>query len=242
MFRSIRELVGYGIHATDGDIGKVADFYFDDQAWTIRYLVVDTGGWLSSRKVLVSPVALDIPQWESKTLPVKLIKEQVQNSPSIDLDKPVSRQMDEELRAHYGWQPYWEDARAQTAARVVEKSLEEHPSTGDLSLRSVSEVIGYDIQASDGEMGHVADFIVNDETWIVRYIVVDTHDWLPAKEVLVSPSWAGAVAWPQRKIYMGLSREAIKNSPEFDPSVPVNREYELRLYDYYGRPKYWTKV
>jgi sporulation protein YlmC with PRC-barrel domain len=240
MFRSIKELTGYAIHAADGNIGRVHDFYFDDQTWAIRYLVVDTGGWLSSRKVLVAPVALDVPKWESKTLPVRLTKEQVEKSPSIDLDKPVSRQMEEELYAYYGWRPYWRDARARAAVRVIEKSVKDESS--QLSLRSVDEVIGYDIQASDGEIGHAADLIIDDEAWIIRYIVVDTHDWLPGKKVLVSPSWTGAVTWPERNIYVGLSREMVKNSPEFDPSAPVNREYELRLYDYYGRPKYWTEV
>lgn len=241
MFRSLKELVGYGIHAADGEIGKVHDFYFDDQAWIVRYLVVDTGGWLSSRKVLVAPAVLDTPNWESKAFPVRLTKEQVEKSPSIDLDKPVSRQMEEELHKYYGWKPYWRDARARAAVRVIERSMEDE-SSGDLSLRSANEVIGYDIQASDGEIGHAADLIVDDEVWVIRYIVVDTHDWLPGEKVLVSPSWAGPVTWPERNIYVGLSKEMVKNSPEFDPSAPVNREYELRLYDYYGRPKYWTTV
>jgi uncharacterized protein YrrD len=236
-------LVGYTIHATDGDIGKVHDFYFDDHDWTIRYLVVDTEGWLSGRKVLVSPVALDMPKWESKTLPVGLTKELVEQSPSIDLDKPVSRQMEEELYAYYGWKPYWRDARARAAVRVLKKASEDdETSLADLRLRSVNEVIGYDIQASDGEIGHASDMIVDDDSWVLRYIVVDTRDWLPGQRVLVSPSWAGPVTWPERNIYVGLSREMVKNSPEFDPSAAVNREYELRLYDYYGRPKYWTKV
>jgi uncharacterized protein YrrD len=243
MFRSMKELVGYAIQAADGGIGKVHDFYFDDQSWAVRYLVIDTGGWLSSRKVLVTPVTLDVPRWESKEFLVRLTKEQVEKSPSINLDKPVSRQMEEDLHAYYGWQPYWRDARARAAVRVIERSMEdEDASSSGLTLRSVNEVIGYDIQASDGEIGHAADLIVDDEAWVIRYIVVDTHDWLPGKKVLVSPSWARAVTWPERNIYVGLSKEMVKDSPEFDPSAPVNREYELRLYDYYGRPKYWTQV
>jgi hypothetical protein len=243
MFRSLKEIIGYAVHAADGDIGQVHDFYFDDQTWTVRYLVVDTGGWLSSRKVFVAPVALESPKWESKMLPVRLTREQVEKSPTIDLDKPVSRQMEEELHAYYGWEPYWRDARARAAVQVIEKSMEDNEgSSGDLSLRSANEVIGYDIQASDGKIGHAADLIVDDAAWIIRYIVVDTRDWLPGKQVLVSPAWAGAVTWPEKNIYVGLSTEMVKDSPEFDPSAPVNREYELRLYDYYGRPKYWTRV
>jgi len=243
VFRSMKELVGYAIDAVDGEIGKVHDFYFDDQAWSVRYLVIDTGGWLSSRKVLVAPLALGMPKWESKALPVRLTKEQVEKSPSTDLDRPVSRQMEEELYTHYGWKPYWGGARGRAAARVIEKSMaNDAESSGDLNLRSANELIGYHIQASDGEIGHTTDFIVDDEAWVIRYLMVDTGGWLPGKRVLVSPSWAESVTWPERNIYVGIPREMVKNSPEFDPSAPVNREYELRLYDYYGRPRYWTAV
>jgi hypothetical protein len=241
MLRSARDLRGYTIQAIDGPIGTVYDGYFDDQVWTIRYLVVETGSWLSGRRVLLSPVALDTPEWETKTLPVKLTQEQVKGSPPVDTDKPVSRQMEEQLHAHYGWPPYWVSTRALAAVQVVEQKYEDEAGE-DLTLRSVREVIGYDIRATDGKVGHVEDFVVDDGSWVMRYMVVDTRDWLPGRKVLVAPAWIDAVTWPERDVYVGLSRETVKNSPEFDPSDPVNREYELRLYDYYGRPKYWTRV
>lgn len=112
----------------------------------------------------------------------------------------------------------------------------------DPHLRSTREVIGYHIQANDGGIGHVDDFIAGGEDWVIRYMIVDTRNWLPGRKVLVAPTWVKRVDWAKRDVYVDLSRETIENSPEFDPSAPVNREYELRLYDYYGRPRYWTKV
>jgi hypothetical protein len=112
----------------------------------------------------------------------------------------------------------------------------------DPHLRSTKEVIGYHIQAVDGEIGHVEDLIVDDEEWFLRYLVVDTRNWLPGKAVLVAPGWAKRVDWVKRKVHVDLPQEAIRDSPEFDPSRPVNREYEVRLYDYYGRPHYWSRL
>jgi hypothetical protein len=241
MLRSAKDLRGYTIQAIDSSIGAVYDFYFDDQVWAIRYLVVETGSWLSGQRILLSPVALDTPEWETKTFPVKLTQEQVKGSPPVVTDKPVSRQMEEELHAHYGWPPYWVSTRALAAVQVVEQKYEDETSE-DLTLRSMREVVGYDIRATDGKVGHVEDFVVDDGSWIIRYMVVDTRDWLPGRKVLVAPTWIEAVTWPERDVYVSLSRETVKDSPKFDPSAPVNREYELRLYDYYGRPKYWTRV
>lgn len=239
MLRSVKDLRGYKIRATDGEIGTVHDFYFDDQSWVIRYLVVDTGTWLMGRRVLISPLVLGSPKWETQALPVGLTRLQVESSPHMDLDKPVSRQMEESLHTHYGWPPYWSDTKALAA---VGRGGESETRGDDLHLRSVNEVIGYDIQARDGDVGHVEDFVADDETWIIRYMVVDTRDWLPGKKVLVAPTWVDAVAWAERNVYVDLSKETVKDSPEFDPSAPINREYEIRLYDYYGRPKYWARI
>ena len=106
-------------------------------------------------------------------------------------------------------------------------------------LRSIKEVTGYHIQASDGEIGHVEDFVVDDKIWALRYIVVDTRNWLPSRKVLVSPQWAATVDWAEQKLWVDLSTDNIKNSPEYDPAAPINRGYERTLYDYYGRPVYW---
>jgi len=245
MLRSIKELKDYTIAATDGDVGSVQTFYFDDERWTVRYLVVDTDGWLAHH-VLISPIAVGHPDWASRRLSVNLTKNRVEHSPSFNVDKPVSRQHELEYYRYYGWPYYWSGpylwggsmypgalAGAPGTATVAEQE------SGDPHLRSADEVMGYHIQATDGEIGHVADFIVDDETWTLRYMVVDTSNWWFGNEVLVSPDWIERVSWHDRKVYVNLAREAVKGSPRWDASAPVNRTYEECLYDYYGRPAYW---
>jgi hypothetical protein len=246
MLRSIESLTGHKIQAKDGDIGKVNEFLFDDATWTIRYLVVDTGGWLSDRKVLLSPLdTISTPDWALKSFPVDLTKEQVKNSPDINVVKPVSRQQLLELHTHYGWPVYWPSVTPSGLPLVTptaiqkEKEKSSAAEKGDPHLRSTKEVNGYTIQATNGEVGHVEDFIVDDVSWIIRYMVIDTRNWLPGRKVLVAPAWIKNISWTDRKVDVDFSRESIKNSPEYDPSTPINQEYEIRLYDFYGRPKYW---
>jgi hypothetical protein len=244
MLRSLDDLRGYTVHATDGDIGTVHAFYFDDQTWTVRYIVVDTGTWLTGRRVLISPLAFGEADWDTQRLYVGLTREQVENSPSIDLDKPVSRQKEEKLHAYYGWPAYWTGTAALTTAytaAAVAQQKEEPEGAQDRHLRSSREVIGYHIDAIDGEIGHVENFVVDDETWIIQYMVVDTRNWLPGRKVLVAPTWVEEIDWAEQEVEVDLHRKTIKNSPEYDPSAPVNREYEVQLYDYYGRPKYWSQ-
>jgi len=259
MLRSLKELTGYTILATDGEIGSAHDFYFDNQTWTLRYLVVDTSAWLTGRRVLLSPAAFNQPQWERRVFPVSLTQEQVKNSPNIDTDKPVSRQQETDLYTYYNWSPYWETGTlfplgvaglpvvqppsvqpSGLAAEKAELAARASPEPqGDPHLHSAKEVTGYYIQARDGDIGHVEDFLVDDETWAIQYMVVDTGNWLPGKKVLVSPSWIKMISWIEKTVYIDLLRETIEKSPEYDPAVPLDRAYETRLYDHYDRPKYW---
>jgi hypothetical protein len=230
MLRSISTLYDYAIRARDGDIGHVHDFLFDDNLWLIRYLVADTGNWLPGRQVLLSPLSPGRPDWRRQIFPVELSQEQVENSPPISADQPVSRQIEADLYAYYGWRPYWlGGARAmlntlQYQAQQGASKAEE----GDPNLRSTREVRGYHIQATDGEVGHIDDFIANDESWTIHYLVVDTRNWLQGKRVLIAPAWVTKVDWVEKLVYLDLRRKTIEKSPEFDPEVPVNREYEMR--------------
>jgi hypothetical protein len=247
MLRSTKDLKGYTIAAVDRDVGSVHTFYFDDARWTVRYLVVDTGGWLP-QLVLISPIAIGHADWGSRRLSVNLTKDQVEHSPSFNTDKPVSRQHELDYHNYYGWPAYWMGpylwgssmyplALASAAPPAPVAVAEQNPA--DQHLRSADEVIGYHLQATDGEIGHVADFIVDDETWQFRYVVVDTSNWWFGNEVLVSPDWIDRVSWPDRRVSVNLAKETVKGSPRWDASAPVNRAYEERLYDYYGRPAYW---
>lgn len=257
MLRRMEDLYGLSVRATDGDAGTVRDVYFDDQEWTVRYLVVDTGGWLGGRRVLISPVAVKKTEWGVGELHVGLTKSQVEHSPDIDLEKPVSKQQIIDLHEYYGWPAFWGGSMMMgtatpgvypmimAAADQVEREMrEEGPSEkyrGDPHLRSARVVSGYDIQAIDGEIGHVDDFFVGDSDWIIRYLVVDTRDWLPGREVLVSPEWVQRVDWVETAVQLALTREEIETSPDYDSSAPPQRDYEARLHDHYDRRGYWQE-
>ena len=252
MLLSIRNLSNYKIEANDGSIGQVDSFLFDDQNWLVRFLVVDTASWLSGRKVLITPSALGKPDGLMKVFPVELTREQVEGSPDVDTEKPVSRQQEIELNNYYNWYPYLGGmlGSVRTTEEHVSPALEEQSEKEQVvgvkadkknnsHLRSSKELIGYKIHAEDGQIGHVEDFIVHGEDWIIRYIVVNTSNWLSDREVIIPPNWIKNISWADSEVLVDVSREAVKNSPRFDPAVPVNREYEIRLYDYYGRPVYW---
>jgi hypothetical protein len=249
MLRNVKHLKGYRLGALDGDIGRVRDFYFDDENWTVRYLVADTGTWLPGRQVLISPYALKKPNETDEVLNVDLTKKQIENSPSISTDMPVSRQYEVEYYKYYGWPAYWYGpalwgpgpyplyfGHGGGAAEPQAERVHE----GDPHLRSMREVFGYHIEATDGEVGHVEDFILDDESWAIRYMEIDTRNWWAGKKVLLAPQWIQRVSWQDSKVFVNLSREMIKDAPEYDPQSGVTREYETRLFSYYDRQGYWT--
>lgn len=252
MLRSAKELYQYTLQATDGEIGQVNDFYFDDHQWGLRYVVVKTGNWLFGRKVLISPVVLGRPDSEMHKLPVTLTKEQVETSPDLKLEKSISRQQTANLHTHYDWPPlermggglFDEQVIGMDSDSIVEtiqarmRAVEE-TAGADTHLHSSNEVRGYTIQALDGEIGHIEDFIFDDNYWTVYYLVVDTGSWLSGRKVVVSPMWIDEIHWPGGQVFLNLKQEAVKHSPEYDPSALIDRAYETRLYEHYERPTYW---
>ncbi|WP_158799838.1 PRC-barrel domain-containing protein [Pedobacter sp. L105] len=251
MQRNVKSLIGFTMGATDGEFGKVEEFYFDDETWTVRYLIVKTGGWLSERKVLISPWAVEKPDWDHKVFPVNLTQEQIKNSPDIDTQKPVSRQQEIELYTYYAW-PHLDDvgigfyggigmmgmsdSRIPFEDVIADKFANDRPA--DPHLRSTHEVKGYFIHATDGNIGEVEDFIIDDRTWNLRYLVVDTGNWFSGKKVLISPKWIKSLEWKNSAVHVDISIDAVKNSPEYDPSQPINELYENNLHEhYYGKPK-----
>jgi uncharacterized protein YrrD len=255
MFQTAGHLKGVTIEAMDGDIGSLQDLYFDDHTWTVRYLVVDTGTWLPGRQVLISPFAFQ-PVPGASRLRTSLTKEQVRDSPSVDSDRPVDRQREIAFSQYYGYPYYWDGpyrwgelaypvlpAAPQPSAveREIEEQIVREYESADPHLRSARDVMGYYIHATDGDIGHVEDFLLDDESWAIRYIVVDTRNWLPGRKVLVSPEWIRNVSWEESKVHVDLSKRHIEAAPEFDPSVPLAREHEERLYTHHGRAKYWER-
>lgn len=226
MLRHAKDLKNYKLGARNGEIGKSKDIYFDDQTWTVRYLIVDTGGWLSGRQVLISPYVLDKPDDNNKVIPVSLTKEKIENSPSIDADRPVSRQDEWNYYSYYDWPGYWVGPYAWGPYSLPRReaigwSEDMRRATGnDPHLRSMKEVTGYTIQGLDDSVGHVEDFIIDDDTMAIRYMIVDTRNWWPGKKVLVSPQWIDRVSWDDSKVFVSQTREAIKAAPEYNEYTP----------------------
>jgi uncharacterized protein YrrD len=237
---------GYSLDSRDGEIGKVKEFYFDDRHWAIRYLVADTGGWLTGRQVLISPYALVAVSKEEQHITVDLTRKQIEDSPSLDSDKPVSRQFEEAYYGYYGWPMYWGGPYMwgpySYPMRDREKWREstQGKQTWDPHLRSTRDVSGDHIQAADGDIGHVEDFIIDDETWAIRYLIIDTRNWWAGKKVLLSPRWIERVSWTELKVFVNLTRETIKQSPEYAEELLLTRDYETGLHRHYNRQGYWV--
>jgi uncharacterized protein YrrD len=238
-------LIGYTLHAKDGEIGMVEEFYFDDRQWVIRYLVVRTGSWLFGRKVLISPQALGTVDCDYREFPTMLTRDQVRKSPDIDTDKPVSRQQEELLYAHYPWQGYWNGAFAANGVRgflqdaeVRDELLaanEERPG-GDPHLRSTQRVEGYHIHADDGEIGALKDLLVDDANWQLHFLVVKTGTWIHPDNVLLSTKWITAINWADSTIRVDISVERVKESRPYLAGQYVDSPYEQAIFDHYGKP------
>jgi hypothetical protein len=245
MLISATSLKGFKLQGLDGEMGKAREFYFDDRFWTVRYLVADTGGWLMGREVLISPYALVGVIKEEEQIVVNLTKKQIEESPSLDIDKPVSRQYEEDYYGYHGWPTYWSGTEmwGHFPGIVRDSDLWNSAVDGkwawDPHLRSTHEVTGYDIAAKDGELGHVEDFIIDDETWAIRYVVMTTRYWLPGKRFLIAPKWIEGVNWGESNISVNLTRDEIKASPEYTEESLLTRLYEIGLHEHYNRPGYW---
>ena len=248
MLRQTKDLNGYKLGARDGEIGMVQEFYFDDQTWTVRYLVADTGSWLSGRQILISPYALSPATIGKEVIPVDLTKKQIEDSPSLETHKPVSRQYELQYYPYYGWPAYWEGAEMLGSAPMPLSAGGGLPNVpvqaenNDPHLRSTKDVTGHTIQARDGEIGHVEDFVVDDETWAIRYLIVGTKNWWPGRKVLISTRWVDRISWEDSKVFVDLTRETIQLSPEYTEQSLISREYETALHDYYKRGVYWEKA
>lgn len=245
MLRQAKEFKMFKLRSRDGDIGKAREFYFDDESWTVRYLVADTGGWLTGRQVLISPYALEPALEAQRVLPVNLTKKQIEESPSLASDQPVSRQYEMQYYGYYGWPMYWTGPSLWGPVAYPDRlaggwsASARREEKGDPHLRSTEEVSGYHLQALDEEIGHVEDFILDEETWAIRYLVVDTKNWWAGKRVLISPRWIERVSWTDSKVFVNLSGDSIKRSPDYTPES-LGREYETGLHGHYGRQGYWA--
>lgn len=255
MLHAAKDIKGLGLEARDGRIGHVDDLLFDDEDWTVRYLVVSTGSWLSGRRALISPYSLGRPDWVAGTIQVELTLEQIRNAPGEETDLPVSRQQESRLIDYYGYPYYWrgpyvwggaaypyfppmshapeEQVLAAGEPRRTSRGVDREEE-GDAHLRSMAEVRGYHVHAVDGDIGHIEDFLIDQDDWSIRYLAIDTRNWLPGRHVAVPADWARDIRWSERRVTFARSREEIRNAPEYSGIGYVTPEYSRNLDDYYA--------
>lgn len=251
MLNSLKNIQGYDIQASDGPIGHVKDFYFDDHSWTLRYVVADTGNWLPGRLVLLSPESLEAIDADEKNVGFDLTTEQIESSPTIETDAPVSREHEAQLARHYGWPTYWSPmafpavgyapigVAPRAEAPAQDQTYQSEPRGP--RLRSFDEVRGYGIGATDDEFGRLEDLLVEIETHRLRYMVVDTRKWLPGKTVLAGVHWIREIDWMSRQILVSVTKDQVKDAPSYDEAEAITREVEVELHEHYDLPAYWEQ-
>jgi hypothetical protein len=242
-----KALTGYTLRGLDGDVGKVKEFLFDDTHWAVRYLVADTGTWLTDRQVLISPFSFGVVDERNHHISLQLTRKQIEGSPALSTDLPVSRQFESAYHTYYDWPVYWAGPylwgarQSPMAGPAEEKHVNSNGKEWNPHLRSTLAVSDYTIQATDGELGRVEDFIIDEKTWAIRYMVVDTNSWWPGKQVLISSQWIDKVSWDLSKVFVNLSKEVIRHSPEYSQTALITREYETKLHGHFSRQGYWVE-
>lgn len=240
MLHVIKDIENFKLVNEKQELGFIKDFYIDDLSWITRYIVIDTGNWLTGKKVLISPFSLKKPNFIDKVIYTDLTKEEIENSPSISDEEPVSRQHEINLNKYYGWPAYWsmttsmqgilEDVRREIKEKEESKNKDPH-------LRSIRELRNYNVEAVDGDVGVVDSFIIDDENWIIKYIVLDTRKWLHwmpgGKYFLIAPEWTKKIEWNNSKIVVDLDKETIEKGPEFKSAAEIDEQFENRVYACY---------
>ena len=245
MLIKAKTLHGYKLECTNGEIGTVKEFVFDDKHWTIRYLVAETGNWLMDRQVLISPHALVSIDKETKHIATNLTVSQIEESPSLYNDVPISRQFESTYHDYYGFPTYWNGPYMWGTSPAILKNNASFKAAlqGDKDLEpglhSTYDVEGRRIHATDGEFGHIVDFIIDDEYWAIRYLIVDTINWWPSPNMLISPKWIDNIGMDDFKVYVNVKSETVKHAPEYKADAELTREYEESLHDHYGFDNYW---
>lgn len=243
---TVRRLRHYKLQTTDGNIGHVEAFYFEDHSWLIRYLVVHTGHWLTQQSVLIAPIAVKQIDDAAQVIEIRLSQEQVKHSPPVSMEKPISRQYEERYFLYYGWPFYWQADEGEFLDvdwvpatslpwEIDDNQLQEVDDEQNTHLRSTDEVNGYYLETPEGGLGHIEDFIIDDRDWTIRYLEVDTRNFWPGKKVLIAPQWITQISWLDRKVFVNLSRQLIQTAPAYDPQKPIDSEYEHQLKAHYGR-------
>jgi hypothetical protein len=255
-----KNITNLPIEAKNGSIGRLKDCLFDENHWTLRYFVADTGKWLPGRKVLLSPMHFDEPESGivsimKDRLPVSLTKEHIENSPSLGENMPISRQYEIEYARYYQQNLYWNGpyfwgvSHMPEYHTIVDTSVENRFESEEAhnkrvqkieesSLRSLREVTGYKVNAQDDDFGHIHDFLIDEDYWRIHYLIVDSKNWLPGKKFLIDIDWIESFNWVNKTATVGLTKKMLQEAPEFDSNLPLEDRYVDRLYDQDGmRPR-----
>lgn len=239
----LSELQTYNLCATDGEIGPLEDLSFEDSTWTVRYIVANTDTWLDGRAILISSVAIGGIDKDNNEIFVEISRHQIKGSPPIESVNRITRQYEADYFRYYGWPPYWKSTPV--SSRFLTDEIDES-YTGtkrrrpvNNHIRSASEIMGYNIAAQDGEIGKVTNFVIDEKNWAICYLEIDTIGWWPGKHVLLNPAWITMIDWPMKNVIVDLDRRAIRSAPAYDPKSVISRNYEIKLFEHYGRHKYW---
>ncbi len=249
MLRPLNALLGFRLRASDGETGRIDDVYFDDHRWAIRYLVGDARHWLRGRRVLVSPISVLGVDWVRGKLNLELTRDQIRDSPDIDTDKPVARQHEIAFHEYFAFPFYWTGGdlwgtvpypaslRGGGAPPPAQAAARAAPSgDGDPHLRSARVVRGHIVRAVDGDVGHVEDFLIDDLTWQIRYVVVEARGWPSSRHVPVPIDRIAWVSWLELTVHLDLTREAVLHAPVCDPSGGLYPDEDRRLLAHYAQP------
>ncbi len=235
MLFNLEELKGMKLLALDGEIGKCVDFLFDDRHWAVRYMDARAGNWLTGRRVLISPISLQPPNWPSSQLPVRLSREQIKDSPSLAEDEPVSREFEREFFKFYGYGYYWMGSAA-WGAGVLPSELENLPGTDERDedrrenhLRSLKEVSGYHLMFNDDKVGQLDGALVDAESWMIEYLVVDRGSLLSSELVVIPPQWLGEISWSGHSVPLLVGKSLLETAPEYGDGAPVAADEEERI-------------
>jgi uncharacterized protein YrrD len=236
--------MGCEIVSSDGHVGRVDDILFDERSWTFRYVVADVGQWLPGRQVLLSFETIQHFCEDRRELHFPLTKRAIELSPDVSTQNPISMEAELLLGKYWQWTTYWETRLPRTIGKNIsdEATLaerQEAEKAGKSHLRSVREVEGYHIEATDGDIGHLKDLVIEDGTWQIEYLVVDAGIWLFQRKLLIPCVTLENIRWADKRVHVAITRAEIKNSPEYDPKLPITRDYEQTLHDRYGKQPYW---
>ncbi|MFP4281454.1 MAG: hypothetical protein ACLFR7_10735 [Opitutales bacterium] len=233
------------LHAQDGEIGRCTDFLFDEESWIVRYFVVDTRKWLPGRKVVVATSSVGNGSLldEDGLIRTRLRREQIKDSPPIAEHAPVSMEVEAELSAYYGWPVYWDAGNpwgnAVTAPpfgpeRNLDEGAQENggapdtsqqpKDTGQSRLRSAHRLQGYHLEARDGPLGHIEDFVFAPDSWLVELAVLNTRNWLPGRDLAFAPGWITEIDAIANRATVDRDRAVLERCPRIDLDEPLSAE------------------